>query len=80
MDQTFSEDTDAAARASLHAEIARHRATFPDVLHISAQQLKEMQTTHPDTLVVDVRSPEERAVSIIPGAIALHLLPQPLPP
>ena len=80
MDQTIHEGTDAVARARLHAEIARHRTTFPDVLHISAQQLKDMQTTHPDTLVVDVRSPEERAVSIIPGAIALHELPQQLPP
>ena len=53
------------------------RNSFKDVTHITAEKLQEMQAG-PVTLV-DVRSPEERAISIIPGAVSLSEMPNPLP-
>lgn len=49
--------------ATLRQEI---RTRFPAVSQISAA---ELEREHPDALLVDVRSPEEYAVSHLPGAV-----------
>ena len=49
---------------------ARYSQEFPDVKSISIEQLQQLQQQEP-VILVDVRSPEERSVSIIPGAISL---------
>ena len=59
-------------------EVESARKSFKDVTHITAEKLQEMQSSGPVTLV-DVRSPEERAISIIPGAVSLSEMPNPLP-
>ena len=60
------------------AEVEAARTAFKDVNHITAERLQEMQSAGSVTLV-DVRSPEERAISIIPGAVSLNEMPTPLP-
>ena len=70
--------TDAERLAACDAEVASHRAKFPDVAHIEPETLRQMQSDGP-VLLVDVRSDAERAISTIPGALPLSKLPRPLP-
>ena len=55
-------------RRALEGMISRVRRRFPDVKTISAATLRERVSAN-DTVLVDVRSPAERAVSTLPGAI-----------
>lgn len=60
---------DAGKRARI-AELYRgYREKFPDVPGISPQELSG-RLDDPDLVLVDVREPEERAVSTLPGAIS----------
>ncbi|MGB5712147.1 MAG: rhodanese-like domain-containing protein, partial [Waterburya sp.] len=42
---------------------------FPQVEEITVSELQQLQQQGQELILVDVRSPEERAVSFIPGAI-----------
>jgi len=53
---------------SMYQEYAQE---FPQVEGITVQELQKLQQQELKIVLVDVRSPKERAVSIIPGAIAL---------
>ena len=55
-------------RRTLEGMVSRVRRRFPDVNTISAATLRE-RLPAADTVLVDVRSPAERAVSTLPGAI-----------
>lgn len=55
-------------RQALEGMISQVGRRFPDVQTISAATLRERLSAN-DTVLVDVRSPAERAVSILPGAI-----------
>jgi rhodanese-related sulfurtransferase len=51
----------------------RSRSRFPGVPEVTPAELDGLQRSRP-ILLVDVRNPEERAVSIIPGAITPEAL------
>ena len=55
-------------RRTLEGMVSRVRRRFPKVETISAAALRERLPAG-DTVLVDVRSPAERAVSTLPGAI-----------
>lgn len=55
-------------RRALDGMISKIGRRFPDVKTISAAALRERLPAN-DTVLVDVRSPAERAVSTLPGAI-----------
>ena len=55
-------------RRALEGMVAQVSRRFPDVGTITATSLSERVPTG-DVVLVDVRSPAERAVSILPGAI-----------
>ena len=61
------------------AEVAKHRARFPDVSHLEPEQLSAMLAAGPVTLI-DVRSPEEMAISTLPQAMPIARMPNPPPP
>ena len=55
-------------RQTLDGMISQVGRRYPDVKTISAAELRERLTAG-DTVLVDVRTPAERAVSTLPGAI-----------
>lgn len=61
--------TDAEKRAAIEAMYREFQPDFPDAPEISVEELIRLRTRE-DLLIVDVREPEERMVSIIPGAIS----------
>ena len=65
MTRTASQDD---RRRSLDEMISQVGRRFPDVKTIDAAGLRERLPAN-DTVLVDVRSPAERAVSILPGAM-----------
>lgn len=64
---------DVEKQARIEKLYSRSRGRFPGVPEISAAELDDLQASRP-ILLVDVRNPEERAVSIIPGAITPEAL------
>lgn len=48
----------------------RYAQKFPKITAITVEELQQLQEQDPELVLVDVRSPEERAVSLIPGAIS----------
>ena len=46
-----------------------YSSEFPQVKGVTARQLQQLQREE-KIVLVDVRSPEERTISIIPGAIS----------
>ena len=54
------------AIATMYREFARE---FSEVEGISVEQLQQLQQQEKNIVLVDVRTPKERGVSIIPGAI-----------
>ena len=58
-------------------ECAQHRASFPDVRHLTAVELQSMLPSEKNITIVDVRAEGERRVSMLPGAIALNQLTWP---
>lgn len=63
-------ETDAARRAQIESMYEEYRQEFPDVAEITPQDFRKLQQAS-DTVLVDVRTPEEQAVSMLPGAITL---------
>ena len=62
-----------ADRRSLVATMyEKYAAEFPQVKGIAVEDLQQLQQQSKKIVLVDVRSPKEREVSIIPGAIALE--------
>lgn len=61
--------TGAARLKQIEALYQGYRRDFPDVKEITPQGVLELEQAGP-TVLVDVRAPEERAVSMLPGAIA----------
>lgn len=60
--------SDDAKRQQLEMIYENARQSFPEVAEITAEQLMEKRKSE-DIVLVDVRQPQERAVSMIPGAI-----------
>jgi len=61
---------DAARRAAIEAMVTRYRAAYPDVPELGVADYQALAASA-EVLLVDVRPPAERAVSILPGAIPL---------
>ena len=61
--------TDAQKRSAIDAMYGDLRPDFSDAAEISVEDLLRLQDSQ-EVLIVDVREPEERAVSIIPGAVS----------
>lgn len=62
-------DGDAAKRAEIERQYAGYRAEFPDVPEYEASELIELAPVAELPIFIDARTPEEQAVSMIPGAI-----------
>ncbi|MHC4992155.1 MAG: rhodanese-like domain-containing protein [Planctomycetota bacterium] len=67
-------ETDQEKRAKIDAIYMRARSAFPGVPEISAKQVLERRAAGEPLLLVDVRTPEEQAVSMIPGAVTVEQL------
>ena len=57
-------------RALITAMYQKYAAEFPQVQSITVEDLQQLQERGEKIVLVDVRSPKERLVSTIPGAIA----------
>lgn len=66
---TESKMSDDQKRANIEALYQKYQRKFPRVEGITASQLMEELETGRDLVLVDVRKPEEQAVSMIPGAL-----------
>jgi rhodanese-related sulfurtransferase len=55
---------------SIDSQYANDAKKFPEVRGISVQTLQYLQT-HEEVVLVDVRSPQEQYVAMIPGAISV---------
>jgi rhodanese-related sulfurtransferase len=60
--------TDTEKQQKIEQMYDRYSREFPEVKSITAAQLKQWQSSQ-NIILVDVRTPEERAVSMIPNAI-----------
>lgn len=60
--------TDEGKREQIEAIYARSRRQFPEVPEITVEELED-QRQRDAVVLVDVRQPQEQAVSMIPGAI-----------
>ena len=60
--------SDEAKRKKIDSMYARSKAQFPEVPEITAEELRERRGNE-ELVIVDVRGPEEQAVSMIEGAI-----------
>lgn len=56
-------------RAQITTMYQKYAQEFPQVKGITVEELKDLQQHKQNLVLIDVRSPDERAVSIIPGAI-----------
>lgn len=61
--------SNAEKRSLITAMYQQYAREFPQVTAITVEQLRSLQQQGQDIVLVDVRSPEERAVSMIPTAI-----------
>ncbi len=50
----------------------KYASEFPQVKSIAVEDLQQLQQQEKNIVLVDVRSPKEREVSIIPGAISIE--------
>lgn len=66
--QPAASHSDLWKRQQIETMYAEYAEKFPEVNSISVGELKQLQQQQ-EVILVDVRSPEERAVSIIPGSI-----------
>lgn len=65
---TSSPKSSDAVRNEIEAAYQSYRKDFPDVKEATPQEVLTLQEAGP-TVLVDVRTPEEQAVSMLPGAI-----------
>jgi rhodanese-related sulfurtransferase len=61
--------TDAQKKERLAALYQGYRSAFPSIDSITVEELLQLQLEERRVVLVDVREPEEMAVSMIPGAI-----------
>ncbi len=61
-------ETDEGKREQIEALYARSRRQFPEVPEITVEELERLREER-EVVLVDVRKPQEQAVSMIPGAI-----------
>ncbi len=61
--------TDNEKRAAIESMFAQYQKSFPDVPTVSPAQVQGMLKDD-RVVLVDARTPEERAVSVIPGSIS----------
>lgn len=66
--------SDAARQVRIDWMYRGYHLLFPRVRGIGARELKQRLDRGDDVVLVDVRTPEERAVSTLPGAITLDEL------
>jgi len=62
--------SDADKQAQIETMYRQYARKFPTVKGITASQLQQLQRQGKKPILVDVRAPEEIAVSYIPGAIS----------
>ena len=62
-------DTDQGKQARIEEMCTEYRESYPDVPELNVDELVALQSAE-DVVLVDVREPREREVSMIPGAIA----------
>lgn len=62
--------SDEARRARISRLYREYRKSFPDVAGVSPAGLRLLRERE-DVVLVDIRSAEERAISVIPGAVPL---------
>ncbi|MCA9572545.1 MAG: rhodanese-like domain-containing protein [Myxococcales bacterium] len=62
-------ETDAEKQARIAQMYDGFRGLFEGVPEVRVDELDDLKAKHPDLVLVDVRSPEERQVSMLPGAI-----------
>ncbi len=60
--------SDQAKREKIESMYEKARRAFPDIQEVTAEELQNL-LREGDIVLVDVRTPEEQAVSMIPGAI-----------
>jgi sodium/bile acid cotransporter 7 len=65
----MSEDANYRKIESLYEKVKR---SFAGISDISVAQLRDLQAGDGKVVLVDVRTPEEQAVSMIPGAVTLQ--------
>jgi rhodanese-related sulfurtransferase len=61
--------TDAQKRNAVHEMYAGYKESFPEVTDITAKEAMELLARKRKVVLVDVRTPEEQRVSMLPGAI-----------
>lgn len=61
--------TDAERKAAIEATYREFQPEFPEMSEVSVLELLRLRAEK-DVMIVDVREPRERTVSIIPGAIS----------
>ena len=64
----MTDTPDDAKRRQIDAMYQKARQSFPDVSEITADELQALKASE-NVVLVDVRSDQEQAVSMIPGAI-----------
>jgi sodium/bile acid cotransporter 7 len=68
-DTDHATKTDAEKRAAINVLFEQYQRSFPSVESVTPSQLRTLETEG-DTVLVDVRTPEERAVAVIPRSIS----------
>ena len=66
--EIMTDTPDDAKRQQIDAMYQKARRSFPDVSEITAEELQALKTRE-NVVLVDVRSDQEQAVSMIPGAV-----------
>lgn len=66
----MSEPTNEQKLEEIEARYARSSRSYPDVPKVGAEEAMEMRGRN-GVVFVDVRSPEEQQVSMIPGALTV---------
>ena len=62
--------SEANKREKIATMYRKYAQEFPQVSGIGVEKLQQLQQQGKKVVLIDVRSPEERAVSVIPGAIS----------
>lgn len=63
--------TDEQKLEKIQALYAKYKREFPGVRSVSPVELQELRQGDRELVIVDVRKPEEQAVSMIPGAVTV---------
>lgn len=68
-EQTMSDEQKLEKIQTLYA---KYKRKFPEVESLSPGELQELRQSGRELVIVDVREPEEQAVSMIPGAVTVE--------